>query len=195
MQIYCDAHQTFDCRCNDDLVPTLTLKQFRLTRRYCTDFAAHFGDRTTFEGQNEGWLYLDGLLWIADVPGKPYWVLLDRTEYESRNHSGLERKLYKYAVDAGLVRAPTPKPKAAQAAQAAQATPVAPKPERPLPKSLHTITVLEHLARWLMEAQGFTHDEAMRNALWILKLYSLRDPYGLAATAQLKITPRKEDRS
>jgi hypothetical protein len=59
--------------------------------------------------------------------------------------------------------------------------------ERQLAKSLHTISVLENLTRWLMVAQGFDAPTAMQEALRILKLDAMPDNYGLAATALKKV--------
>lgn len=59
---------------------------------------------------------------------------------------------------------------------------------RQLPKSLHTITVIENLTRFLMIAQGLDAKCAMRVTLEALKLSTLPDGYGLAAAALAKIT-------
>lgn len=62
---------------------------------------------------------------------------------------------------------------------------------RLLPKSLHTITVLENVTRFLMVAQGFDAPSAMKVALEVLQLDKLPDGYGLAASALLKINNEK----
>ena len=69
--------------------------------------------------------------------------------------------------------------------------------ERILPKSLHTITVLEQLARHLMSdvdpdtaalfGPEASRSAAMKAALRILKLDAMPDSYGLAAAALAKI--------
>lgn len=59
---------------------------------------------------------------------------------------------------------------------------------RQLPKSLHTISVLVNLTRHLMTSTGMNGDEAITEAIFILKLNEMPDNYGLVAKALLRIT-------
>jgi hypothetical protein len=66
--------------------------------------------------------------------------------------------------------------------------------ERQLPKSLHTITVLENLARHFMVQCGVqVHhpDDAMDMAMRILKLDTMPDPHSLKAAALKKLGGRE----
>jgi hypothetical protein len=62
--------------------------------------------------------------------------------------------------------------------------------ERILPKSLHTITVLENLARHFMAVEGMELAPSMALALTVLKLNTMPDEYGLAAAALKKLEPK-----
>lgn len=59
--------------------------------------------------------------------------------------------------------------------------------EKPLAKSLHTITVLTRLARHFMR-ECETAEEAMTDALCVLGLDQAPDPYGLRAKALAQIS-------
>lgn len=66
-----------------------------------------------------------------------------------------------------------------------------------LAKSLHTITVLQNLAVYLIDQSGgnMRTDHAIGKALDILQLRDKPDVYELAKTAQLKLTAeRKKDK-
>jgi hypothetical protein len=62
---------------------------------------------------------------------------------------------------------------------------------RRLPKSLHTITVLENVARYFIDAYGYQPRTAMALAIGVLKLEALDDEYGLTAAAFAKIKGTK----
>lgn len=159
-------------------IPIMSFKAFQATRQPCASFRDHFKDEQ-FEDGDSGFVYLDGTLWILDRGEDPFWILIERSEFESENLAEVERALYNYAVNDGRIVEDLPptvvtKPKASD-------------PTRPLAKSLHTISALENLTRWLMTAQDFEPDHALRVALTALKLDTQPDPYGLAAAALKKI--------
>lgn len=54
--------------------------------------------------------------------------------------------------------------------------------EKPIAKSLHTITVLQQVTR-LFESQGLGRPEALQSAMETLGLAGRDDPYGLADKA------------
>jgi len=61
------------------------------------------------------------------------------------------------------------------------------KQDKPVAKSLHTITVIVQVARDFMTRQGCTADEALTVALQVLALDGREDPYGLAALARKQL--------
>ena len=61
------------------------------------------------------------------------------------------------------------------------------KQDKPVAKSLHTITVLYQVARYLADQNGEDFDAAMHEATRILGLAGRDDPYGLVAKADAQL--------
>ena len=65
-----------------------------------------------------------------------------------------------------------------------------PTPSTPIAKSLHTLTVLQQVARLHARLEGLNDPQAaMAAALATLGLAGRPDPYGLAARALTLLTP------
>jgi hypothetical protein len=58
-----------------------------------------------------------------------------------------------------------------------------PKNEKPVAKSLHTITVIVQVAKLHQQRFNETKESALTSALIVLGLNDRADPYGLAAAA------------
>ncbi len=54
-------------------------------------------------------------------------------------------------------------------------------PVKPLAKSLHTVSVIVRVARYLLDDAGV--EQAVANAIDVLGYHDAPDPYGLAAAA------------
>jgi hypothetical protein len=63
---------------------------------------------------------------------------------------------------------------------------------KPLAKSLHTVSVLVNLARYVMSIDNVKPIDALRTAMAILGYKDAADPYELAKVALRQLTAGKE---
>lgn len=66
-----------------------------------------------------------------------------------------------------------------------------PNTEKPIAKSLHTVTVLVQVAR-LQTANGVNPEVALNNAMDTLGLTGREDPWGTRAAALKQLSPKAE---
>jgi transcription termination factor NusB len=61
--------------------------------------------------------------------------------------------------------------------------------DKPLPKSLHTVTAIVRVARYIMAKHPTPANIAVAEAVEVLGYYGASDPHALAAAALKQLTP------